>query len=54
MNLEYDQYCGLDKLHIYRETPAEFGGREDENDNRISRVCGGGNGPVFQRKNFIG
>ena len=34
MNLEYDQYCGLDKLHIYRETPDKFGGREDDNDNR--------------------
>ena len=54
MNLEYDRYCRLDKLHIYREGPEKFGGREDVYDTRVARVCGGGAGPKYQRANFVG
>ena len=51
---EYDQYCGLDKLHVYADVPENFGGRKNENQNRIARVCGGQSGPKFQQHNFFG
>jgi hypothetical protein len=50
---EYDQYCGLDKLHVYADIPENFGGRKNENQNRIARVCGGQSGPKFQQHNFF-
>ena len=33
--MEYDQYCGLDKLHIFKGSVEGF-----EQTNRIARFCG--------------
>jgi len=55
MDTEYDQYCGMDKLHVYTDTPEKFGGKDNKFKNRVARVCGGAEerGPKFQRKNFF-
>lgn len=50
---EYDQYCGMDKLHIYSDVPENFGGRRNTNQNRVARICGGPSGPKFQQHNFF-
>ena len=53
LDTEYDQYCGMDKLHIYRQGPEKFGGRLNIHDTRVARICGGQSGPKFQRANFL-
>jgi len=53
LDLEYDQYCGLDKLHVYRQGPEKFGGRLNIHETRVSRICGGQSGPKFQKANFL-
>lgn len=52
MDSEYDQYCGMDKLHIYNSGPKKFGGKDNEFDSRIARICGGDTGPKYQQSSF--
>lgn len=53
LDTEYDQYCGMDKLHIYRDGPSKFGGRLNVHETRVARVCGGQSGPKYQKDNFL-
>jgi len=53
LDTEYDQYCGMDKLHIYRQGPSKFGGRLNIHETRVARLCGGQSGPKYQKANFL-
>jgi len=53
LDTEYDQYCGMDKLHIYRQGPEKFGGRLNIHETRVARICGGQSGPKYQKANFL-
>lgn len=53
VDMEYDKYCGMDKIHIYRNNAKEFGGRTNKYLTRIGRICGGQDGnPEKYRRSF--